>query len=163
MQQGFEDAQGTLILTVHATINGHIELTSRSQICNSPILILNFILGGVNPSGSPARNMQNVLEPYIAGENLQYHEVVFDIGTLEKAERHTKSMKALANKVKDILFKCVEIFVHTHSETIRGDLWGGFEDAALVGKKRKKVLNFDDPVTYMVDDVHCIFFLDCRV
>jgi hypothetical protein len=107
--------------------------------------------------------MQNVLEPYIAGENLQYHEVVFDIGTLEKAERHTKSMKALANKVKDILFKCVEIFVHTHSETIRGDLWGGFEDAALVGKKRKKVLNFDDPVTYMVDDVHCIFFLDCRV
>ncbi|KAG1719860.1 hypothetical protein EDD22DRAFT_854786 [Suillus occidentalis] len=149
---GFEDAQGTPILTVHATINGHIELTSRSQICNSPILILNLILDGVNPSGSPARIMRNVLEPYVAGKNLQYHEVVFDIGTLEKAERHAKSMKALANKVKDIPFERVEIFVHTHSETIRGDLWGGFEDAALVGKKRKKVPNFDDPIAYTVDD-----------
>ncbi|KIK31847.1 hypothetical protein CY34DRAFT_102651, partial [Suillus luteus UH-Slu-Lm8-n1] len=149
---GFEDAQGTPILTVHATINGHIELTSRSQICNSPILILNLILDGVNPSGSPARIMRNVLEPYVAGKNLQYHEVFFDIGTLEKAERHAKSMKALANKVKDIPFERVEIFVHTHSETIRGDLWGGFEDAALVGKKRKKMPNFDDPIAYTVDD-----------
>ncbi|KAG1743537.1 hypothetical protein EDD22DRAFT_851492 [Suillus occidentalis] len=95
---GFEDAQGTPILTIHATINGHIELTSRSQICNSPILILNLILDGVNPSGSPAHIMRNVLEPYVAGKNLQYHKVVFDIGMLEKAERHAKSMKALANK-----------------------------------------------------------------
>lgn len=107
--------------------------------------------------------MRNVLEPYVAGKNLQYHEVFFDIGTLEKAERHAKSMKALANKVKDIPFERVEIFVHTHSETIRGDLWGGFEDAALVGKKRKKMPNFDDPIAYTVDDVRCIFFLDCRV
>lgn len=82
---------------------------------------------------------------------------------MEKVERHAKSMKALANKVKDIPFERVEIFVHTHSETIRGDLWGGFEDAALVGKKRKKMPNFDDPIAYTVDDVRCIFFLDCRV
>ncbi|KAG2064434.1 hypothetical protein BDR04DRAFT_1122587 [Suillus decipiens] len=149
---GFEDSQGTPILTVPAIIKGHIELTSRSQICSSPILILNFILDGVNPGGSPARIMRDVLEPYVAGRNLQYHEVFFDIGTLEKAERHTKSMKALVNKVKDIAFERVEVFVHTHSETIRGDLWGGFEDAALVGKRKKKVPNFNDPIAYMVDD-----------
>ncbi|KAG2353440.1 hypothetical protein BDR07DRAFT_1383153 [Suillus spraguei] len=130
---GFEDSQGTPILTVPAIIKGHIELTSCSQICSSPILILNFILDGVNPSGSPACIMRDVLEPYVAGRNLQYHEVFFDIGTLEKAERHTKLMKALMNKVKDISFERIEVFVHTHSETIRGDLWGGGINGYLKG------------------------------
>jgi hypothetical protein len=107
--------------------------------------------------------MRDILQSYVTGSNLQYHEVAFDIGTLEKAERHAKSMKSLANKVKNIPFGRVEVFVHTHSETVRGDLWGGFEDAALVGKKKKKVPNFDEPVAYAVDDVRYIFSLNCRV
>ncbi|KIK38079.1 hypothetical protein CY34DRAFT_108823 [Suillus luteus UH-Slu-Lm8-n1] len=56
---------------------------SVEEIKGSDILILilnlnlNLNLNSVNPSGSPAYIMQNVLELYIIEENLQYLEVVF--------------------------------------------------------------------------------------
>ncbi|KAG1899342.1 uncharacterized protein F5891DRAFT_1189784 [Suillus fuscotomentosus] len=37
---GFEDHDGTLVLMVPATIHGHIEMPSQSQISSNPILVL---------------------------------------------------------------------------------------------------------------------------
>jgi hypothetical protein len=96
--------------------------------------------------------MQALLLPYISAKDLHYHEIIFDIGTDEKFKRHEKSMEKLVNEVGRTEFDRVEVFVLTHSETIRGDIWGGHESAVTVGKGKIKVAK-PTPVAYTVDDV----------
>ncbi|KAG1758087.1 hypothetical protein EDD22DRAFT_850306 [Suillus occidentalis] len=139
--KGFEDATGAPVLTVPATINGHIEVTSRSQVCSDPVLILHFVLKGLPPSGSPAPIMREALWPY-GGPNgsIRYHEIIFDFGTEEKHDKHVESMTELVNKFKHLHYERVEVFIYTHSETVRGDIWGGFEDDTSVGRGRNKII-----------------------
>ncbi|KAG2739895.1 hypothetical protein P692DRAFT_20851448 [Suillus brevipes Sb2] len=155
---GFEDAKGSPALEVPTIVNAHVELTSRSEICTAPILIINFVLNGVDPSGSPARMMQALLQSYIPTEDLHYHEVFFDFGTNEKFRKHEKSMAKLVNEVGRTEFDRVEVFVLTHSETTRGDIWGGHESAVSVGKGKIKVAK-PTPVAYTVDDFFAGIFV----
>lgn len=91
--------------------------------------------------------MRNTLQPYKLGDQLQYHEIVFDIGTPEKGCKHAESMKKLVDRIKRIRYDRVEILIYTHSETTRGDIWGGYEDDKFEGNGAKT------PVAYAVDDV----------
>ncbi|KAG2098235.1 uncharacterized protein F5147DRAFT_777730 [Suillus discolor] len=153
---GFKDCDGTPVLKVPATIHGHIEMASWSQICSNPILVLHFILTILDPAGSPATTMQHKLRPYRPNDALQFHEIIFDIGMDAKADLHVESMKALVDCLKHLEYKHVEIFIYTHSETDQGDIWGGFEDDEFVGKGRNRLAIPGDPVAYPVDDVSWI-------
>ncbi|KAG1880680.1 hypothetical protein C8R48DRAFT_668094 [Suillus tomentosus] len=83
---GFEDTQGSLALPIPISVNVCIKLTSRSEICTTPILILNLVINGINPSGSPARIMQALLQAYLSAEDLHYHGVIFNIGMIQKCQ-----------------------------------------------------------------------------
>ncbi|KAG1761107.1 hypothetical protein EDD22DRAFT_954347 [Suillus occidentalis] len=155
---GFEDTKGSPALEVPTIVNAHVKLTSRSEICTAPILIINFILNGVDPSRSPARMMQALLQSYIPTEDLHYHEVLFDFGTDKKCRKHEKSMVKLMNEVGRTEFDHVEVFVLMHSETTRGDIWGGHESAVSVGKGKIKVAK-PMPVAYTVDDFFAGIFV----
>jgi hypothetical protein len=96
--------------------------------------------------------MQALLLPYIPAKDLHYHEIIFDFGTDEKFKTHEKSMKRLVNEVGRTEFDRIEVFVLTHSETTRGDIWGGHESAVTVGRGKIKVAK-PTPVAYTVDDV----------
>ncbi|KAG1721495.1 uncharacterized protein EDB91DRAFT_1256477 [Suillus paluster] len=146
---GFEDAEGKPALARPVTIHGHIELTSRSEVCTMPVLILNFILDGVDVLGSPACIMRDALHPYVAAD---YHEIIFDVGTVSKAKNHAKLMTKLANELGSCWYDRVEVFVHSHSETMRGDLWGGFENSKNKGER-------GEPVAYAINDMSQPSFL----
>ncbi|KAG1866140.1 hypothetical protein F4604DRAFT_1928151 [Suillus subluteus] len=145
---GFEDAQGKAVLATPATIHGHIELTSRSEVCTLPILILNFVLDGVDAIGSPARTMRDGLHSYVAAD---YYEIMFDVGTTPKFNRHAKAMAKLSQEIGPRQFARVEVFVHSHSDTNRGDLWVGFETSKIKGKH-------GEPVAYSLDDFFTAVF-----
>lgn len=150
------------MLTDPATIHGHIETPSRSQISSNPILVLHFVLTSLDPLGSPAAIMQHKLRPYRPKDSLQFHKIIFNIGTDEKAERHAESMEILVGRLKLLEYERVEIFVYTHSEVERGDIWGGYEDDELVGRGRAKVAIQGEPVAYSVDVVSwrpCLFVI----
>jgi hypothetical protein len=78
--------------------------------------------------------MQALLLPYIPAKDLHYHEIIFDFGTDEKFKTHEKSMKRLVNEVGRTEFDRIEVFVLTHSETTRGDIWGGARKRSNCGK-----------------------------
>ncbi|KAG1758868.1 hypothetical protein EDD22DRAFT_908473 [Suillus occidentalis] len=146
---GFEDTNHVPILTVPATISSHIESTSRSQVCSDPILILHFILKTLEPFASCARVMRDVVQPFTPEGNMEYHEIVFDIGTSDKVLKHARSMKKLVDRFRLVQYGRVEVFVFTHSETSRGDIWGGFEDEP---KGRRQASVRSEPVSYTVSD-----------
>ncbi|KAG1718440.1 hypothetical protein EDB19DRAFT_1920596 [Suillus lakei] len=134
---GFVDHEGAPALTTPAVIHGHVEATSRSQT--------------LQPSHSPAAIMRQELQPYRPNDTIQYHEIIFDFGTTEKFAKHTQAMTKLVECIKHIEYERVEIFVYTHSETVRGDLWGGFEDSETVGRGKSKIVIAGAPVAYTVD------------
>jgi hypothetical protein len=97
--------------------------------------------------------MREALEPYGPNGTIQYHEIIFDFGTDEKLDTHVKSMTKLVDEVRRCQYERVEVFIYTHSETVRGDIWGGFENDTSIGKGRNKVITPGEPVAYSVDDV----------
>ncbi|KAG2109811.1 hypothetical protein DEU56DRAFT_920273 [Suillus clintonianus] len=142
---GFMNHDGTPTLTVPAIINGHAETTSRSQT--------------LQPSHSPAAIMRQELMPYRPSDIIQYREVIFDFGTVEKFNKHTQAMKKLVRDIKHTAYERVEIVVYTHSETLRGDLWGGFEDSESVGRGKNKTIIPGEPVAYTVDQFFAGLFV----
>ncbi|KAG1754740.1 uncharacterized protein EDB91DRAFT_1076846 [Suillus paluster] len=152
LYSGFEDAEGKPALARPVTIHGHIELTSRSEVCTMPVLvlILNFVLDGVDVLGSPAHIMRDALHPYVAAD---YHEIIFDVRTVSKAKNHAKLMTKLANELGSCCYDRVKVFVHSHSETTRGDLWGGFKNSKNKGER-------GEPVAYAINDFFALVFVN---
>lgn len=141
------------MLPIPAIVHGCVEVTSRSQVCSDPILILHFVLETLSPSGSPAHLMPLMLEPYRPKINIRFHEIIFDLGTPEKIDNHIKFMEDLVGRLKPTEYERVEIFIYTHSETTRGDIWGGYEDGKASGR-RSRTQNRGAPVAYTVNDVN---------
>lgn len=96
--------------------------------------------------------MQALLQAYLSAKDLHYHEVIFDFGTTQKCETHERSMQKLVAELGRMEFDRVEVFILTHSETTRGDIWGGYESAISVRKGSIKIAK-PTPVAYTVDDV----------
>ncbi|KAG1739679.1 hypothetical protein EDB19DRAFT_1828687 [Suillus lakei] len=137
---GFKTANNVLVLNVPTTICAPMEVSSWSQICSGPLLILHFILKTLEHFGSCGRVMRNVLQPFMPEDNLQYHEVIFDIGMPEEAIKHAWLMKTLVKQVKHL------------EHTVCGDMWGGFEGEESGRRKRTNVSVQDKPIAYTIDD-----------
>ncbi|KAG2124765.1 hypothetical protein BD769DRAFT_1669259 [Suillus cothurnatus] len=148
---GFVDHEGYPAFTVPAVIHGHIEATSRSQVCSNPILILHFVLQSLQPSHSPAAIMQQELQLYRPNDIIQYHKITFDFRTMEKFFKHTQAMTNLVERIKHIEYERIEVFVYTHSETVQGNLWGGFKENETIGRGKSKKTILDAPVVYTVN------------
>ncbi|KAG1765300.1 hypothetical protein EV702DRAFT_1204625 [Suillus placidus] len=114
---GFENTNGDPALPVTATIHGCIEVTSRSQISSDPILVLHFVLETLKPFGSPVAIMHQALQLYRLQDHIEYHEIIFDIGTEEKANKHAESMAKLMDRLKH-QYERVEILIYSHSDTM---------------------------------------------
>ncbi|KAG2107498.1 uncharacterized protein F5147DRAFT_802693 [Suillus discolor] len=158
----FENASGQGVLPTPVTIHGHIEVTSRSQICSSPVLILHFVIKGLDPSGSPATSMQQQLRPFKPQNNMQYHEIIFDIGTGKKAKKHLTMMKQLVTQIKLLQCERVKVFIFSHSSTMegsQGDIWGGYADNESSGRGRNKVVIKGGPVAYTVNNFFAGLFV----
>ncbi|KAG1899338.1 uncharacterized protein F5891DRAFT_1189777 [Suillus fuscotomentosus] len=95
--------------------------------------------------------MQHKLQPYRPKDSLQFHKIIFNIETDEKAEHHAESMEILMGRLKLQEYEHIEIFIYTHSEIEWGDIWGGFEDDEFVGRRRTKVAIQGEPVIYAID------------
>jgi hypothetical protein len=97
--------------------------------------------------------MQQELQPYRPNDIIQYHKITFDFRTTEKFFKHTQAMTNLVEHIKHIEYERIEVFVYTHSETVQGDLWGGFEENETIGRGKSKKTILDAPVVYTVNHV----------
>ncbi|KAG1893551.1 uncharacterized protein F5891DRAFT_1196269 [Suillus fuscotomentosus] len=139
---GFEDVKGKPVLARPAVIHGRIELSSRSEICTIPVLILNFVLDSIDCLGSPACIMRDALHSYVPAD---YREIIFDVGTAHKAKQHAMSMAKLVTELEPHQVGHIEVFIHSHLETVRSDIWGGFKSTRTKGEG-------GDPVAYTISD-----------
>jgi len=75
------------------------QMTTKSQVLSSPILILNLILSLIDPVGSPSHIVSEIMKPFV-GDVLQYHEIVFDLGSKKLIDEHGHAMAQLVHQLK---------------------------------------------------------------
>jgi hypothetical protein len=79
-------------------LKGKYSMTASSRICTTPLLILHFVLQGIDVCGSPPVMLEQYLRPYFRDRPLAYEEVVFNVPTEEDARRQERKMTTLVRK-----------------------------------------------------------------
>jgi hypothetical protein len=79
-------------------LKGKYSMTASSCICTTPLLILHFVLQGIDVCRSPPIMLEQYLRPYFRDRPLAYEEVVFNVPTEEDARRQERKMTTLVRK-----------------------------------------------------------------
>jgi hypothetical protein len=105
MKQAFPDkpikVTGPFTLTYNADVCFHLSTTAsfltsqKLQTTKKHIIILHFILSGIDTSGSPAKICYEFLKPFFPN-TLIYEEIVFDIQDNVALDTHMDKMQQLA-------------------------------------------------------------------
>lgn len=109
-------------------VRGVCERTSKSQVCAESTLILHLICTGMNTRGSLPLLLKASLDDYYPADMLRYEEVIFDFGTNQKLDQWKRTIQKLEAVLATCKFKRRIIFVTTHSELERGDLFAGTDE-----------------------------------
>ena len=103
-------------------------MSSRSEINDDPLAIIHLHLAGMDPHGSPPRLIYESLRSYFRPNDLFFFELPFDAGTLTKEVNHQSKMVNLVEQLRCARFVRILLFISTHSEEDRGDLFLGYCD-----------------------------------
>jgi len=74
-------------------VKGDYQLTSKSHVLNTRILILHFVLSSIGTAG-----LTVLIYEYLKGflsDRVKYHEVMFDLGADGAVDAHAATMSAL--------------------------------------------------------------------
>jgi len=74
-------------------------MTAKSQVLSSPILILNLILSSIDPVASPSRIVSEIMKQFV-GDAVQYHEIIFDLGSKKLVDEHSRAMARFVRQLK---------------------------------------------------------------
>lgn len=75
------------------------QMTAKSQVLSSPILILNLILSSIDPVASPSRIVSEIMKQFV-GDAVQYHEIIFDLGSKKLVDEHSRAMARFVRQLK---------------------------------------------------------------
>ena len=82
-------------------IKGQFQMSTRSEVNAQAIIILHFVLKGINADGSPARILKEALSRYhICGVSLFYKEVVFDVSNEKLYKEYIGQIQPVVQKLQ---------------------------------------------------------------
>ncbi|KAF9234180.1 hypothetical protein BU15DRAFT_79305 [Melanogaster broomeanus] len=127
----FIHSDGSPALPAYPVLVNRSGMASRSEVDSTPLLIIHLYLKGMDVVGTPPTNLVQHLRPYNP-VSLKFVEREFDFGTREKIKLHQEMVAMLCHEIGAVPAGRMLLFVSTHSEEERGDLFTGQEGA---GKK----------------------------
>jgi len=67
-------------------------MTSKSRVLYEPLLILHFVLQGIDAAGTPPILVDHYLRGYLPRNQLHYREVTFNFSTEDGIRAHAAEM-----------------------------------------------------------------------
>ncbi|KAF8834921.1 hypothetical protein BDN67DRAFT_984975 [Paxillus ammoniavirescens] len=101
----------------------HFSMLDSLVVSSDPILVIHLYYKGMNMAGTPPGNLFSHLRPYFGDFGLDSLELKFDFGTNHKAVQHGKMIASLQKKICSVPAGWVLLFVSTHSNEERSDLF----------------------------------------
>src|SRR6267154_40794 len=87
-------------LSAALKVNADYQMTAKSHILATPLLVLHFILSSIRPNGNPARFMGDSMGEYLPDGCFQYEEVSFDLTTDTQVALHGNQMNRLVKELQ---------------------------------------------------------------
>lgn len=87
--------------------------------------MLNLYCVGQNQVGSPARVGFEYLQAYLPEDASKFAELEFDWSEVSGITQWKKSASKLVTSIGDVVYDQTVVFVTTHSDDDRGDLFSG--------------------------------------
>jgi len=100
-------------------------MSSHSEVNDDPLAIIHLYLAGMDPHGSPPHLVYESFRTYFRLGDLLFFELEFDAGTTAKEADHQSKMATFVKQLQRAGSACVLLFITTHSEENRGDLFLG--------------------------------------
>ena len=85
----------------------------RSRVLAEPLLILHFVLKGIDASGTPPVIVDHYLQAYLPRDQLHYREVRFDFSTDDGIEAHAVEMGMMVEGFVRCVYLSMLIFLLT--------------------------------------------------
>lgn len=104
-------------------VQGHFQMTSRSQVNTDTLLVLHFILQSIDGMGSPAHLLYQYMQGFIRPSQVVYEEMVFNMETQEQVINHGHAVNDMAKRLSSTEARRVVIFITNHSHDLSGDLF----------------------------------------
>ena len=127
--QGFftrtDNGREVPVLPSPPVIRHHYGMSSRSEVNDSLLAIIHLHLSGMVVAGTPPRVIYENFHSYFDLKNLLLLELEFDCGTAEKVAAHQRRMAEVAEDLRMQGIGRTVLFISTHSEQTRGDLFIG--------------------------------------
>lgn len=78
-------------------LNVDYQMTSKSRVVNQPLLLLHFVLEGIQTAGCPPRLVHALLSGFLSPARLRFEEITISLGTEGEVEAFHKRMRTLVS------------------------------------------------------------------
>ena len=75
-------------------------MTSTSHVINQPLLLLHFVLKGIQTAGSPPQLINTFLSGFLSPSRLRFEEIQFCLGSEPEVHAFQKRMGTLVRELR---------------------------------------------------------------
>ncbi|KAL4243395.1 hypothetical protein ABKN59_011287 [Abortiporus biennis] len=117
----------------------------RQKFRTPPVLILCFRLASLPERGTaPSLTYETLLGAYLSeGDKIHYEDIPFDLSTNNGIRAHNDRLNQIHELIESQEWSHVLLFITTHSDDDRGDLWYGTKVACEIDQFFEHVIGTD--------------------
>ncbi|KAI6035866.1 hypothetical protein EDC04DRAFT_2604778 [Pisolithus marmoratus] len=152
-------SQGKPVLSEPPVITGGFQHSINSQVAPHSTALIHLHLENLEVGHAQVNMIHSLLQPYFPKGRYQFSHLPFNLTTQESLAAYQSAAFNLATSLSS--YQSVILFLTTHSDEERGDLFSGFVDGVTVASEVSEVLQaLFTPFTQVIKVAH-IFFNVC--
>ncbi|KAI6010348.1 hypothetical protein EDC04DRAFT_2610216 [Pisolithus marmoratus] len=152
-------SQGKPVCPEPPVITGGFQHAINAQVAPHSIALIHLHLENLEVGHAQVNMIHSLLQPYFPKGRYQFSQLPFNLTTQESLAVYQTAAFNLATSLSS--YQSVILFLTTHSDEERGDLFAGFVDGVTVASEVSEVLHaLFTPFTQIIRVAH-IFFNVC--
>ncbi|KAI6154494.1 hypothetical protein EDD17DRAFT_1764749 [Pisolithus thermaeus] len=149
-------SEGIPILAHPPVVQGSFQHAISSQVASLPTALVHLHMDNLEVGHAQVNIMNSYLQPYFPQGSYQFSQLPFNLATQESLHDYEKAAIDLAHSLSS--FSRVVLFLTTHSDEERGDLFSGEVDGKPIASKVSECLQvLFHPLTKIVKGADVIF------
>ncbi|KAI6026887.1 hypothetical protein PISMIDRAFT_109236, partial [Pisolithus microcarpus 441] len=149
-------SRGIPILAHPPVVQGSFQHAISSQVASLPTALVHLHMDNLEVGHAQVNIMNSYLQPYFPQGSYHFSQLPFNLATQESLHDYEKAAMDLAHSLSS--FSRVVLFLTTHSDEERGDLFSGEVDGKPIASKVPECLQvLFNPLTKIIKGADVIF------
>ncbi|KAI6046727.1 hypothetical protein EDC04DRAFT_2597846 [Pisolithus marmoratus] len=155
-------SQGKAVLSEPPVITGGFQHAINSQVAPHSTALIHLHLENLMVGHTQVNMIHSLIQPYFPKRRYQFSQLPFNLTTQESMDAYQSAAFVLANSLSS--YQSVILFLTTHSDEERGDLFAGIVEEQTVASEVFEVLQaLFTSFTQIIKVAHIFFNVCCSV